>query len=348
MAANNKTTITFLNGNTIVCLPPTPRIRGYSFSYVFVDEAAFIEDDSVFFEYIEPTTANTEGVIVLTTTPNGQQGWFYEIFDPAGANLDNPYYKLWFHYTIIEDEVFQKNMQEKKIQFFSTGKEKKWEQEYDALFTTQTTAFFDTKDIEEAIDSSLSRLDGYARECDMGVDFGMVHSKTVITISCYENGKINLLFDYQYLGSDETLLRDIEELLKRFNIQRIVVDDCPEGHYIIQDLIRKGKNVTKMSFKAEKVAKYMALRKAFKQKKINIYHNTELISQLKALQQIEGLTNTRIQKPEGGRDDYPDSLLLSCYHFVEEEEDFDSEAIAAPTMEQAQELVNSEEWREWL
>jgi hypothetical protein len=79
---NNKTTITFTNGCDIKSLPPTTKIKGFYFSYVFVDEGAFIEDNDLFFNYIEPTVSNTQGAIIITTTPNGMSGWIYDLFDP--------------------------------------------------------------------------------------------------------------------------------------------------------------------------------------------------------------------------------------------------------------------------
>jgi hypothetical protein len=347
-ASNNKTAITFKNGNQIICLPPTPRIRGYSFSYVFVDEAAFIIDDNVFFEYIEPTTANTDGIIVLTSTPNGQQGWFFDLFDPENKREHNEYKRFWIHYTSVEDEDFQKSMHSKKKTYLETGREKEWEQEYDALFTSQTTAFFENEDVDKGISPEIMRLDSYKGECDMGVDFGMVHSKTVITISAMIENKSTLIYDYEYKNTDETLLEDLDVLCSKFNVQRIVCDDCPEGHYIIQELIRKGKNVTKMNFRSEKITKYMAFRKALKQEKIKYYKNTQLTAQLKSLQQIEGPTSTKIEKPSGGRDDYPDSFLLSCYHLIEEEDDFDTAIVLARKRNPVEfGLYQSDEWKMW-
>jgi hypothetical protein len=322
-SANNKTTITFKNGNTIVCLPPTPRIRGYSFSYVFVDEAAFIDDNAIFFEYIEPTTANTNGVIVMTTTPNGQQGWFYDLFDPDEKLSDSEYKKLWIHYTTleVEDPDYFKGIESKKKFYYETGRDKEFEQEYDALFTSQTTAFLDNASVDEMINPELMRVDTFRGDCDVGLDFGMVQSNTVITISTIVDGVSRLIYDYEYKGDDDTLLNDMIALKDRFNIQRVVADDCPEGHYMIQMLENEGFNVTRMNFRAEKIKKYMAMKQKIKKGEIQIYPQKELVAQLKSLQQIEKPSSTAIEKPSGGRDDYPDSLLLSLYHFLEDIED---------------------------
>jgi hypothetical protein len=74
---------------------------------------------------------------------------------------------------------------------------------------------------------------------------------------------------------------------------------------------------------------------------------------MKSLQQIEGVTSTKIEKSSGGHDDYPDSFLLSCYHLIEEEDVFDTAIVLAqgivPRKKQLGEydLYKSDEWKMW-
>ena len=76
--------------------------------------------------------------------------------------------------------------------------------------------------------------------------------------------------------------------------------------------------------RAEKIKKYMTFRRFLKQGKIQYYKHSELLAQMKALQQTEGITSTKISKPSGGKDDYPDSFLLSAYNYLSDEVDFDT------------------------
>ena len=215
-ATNNKTTITFKNGCQIVCLPPTNRVRGYSFSYVFVDEAAFVEDNEIFFDSIEPTVSQTEGVICLTSTPNGMQGFFYDIFDPEDKFEKNEYSRFWLHYKDLDNEVMKDNIEAKKQLYFLTGREKHFEQEYEAKFTVQVSAYFDAGDVDKMFDAGMFKHDNYDGKCDLAVDFGMVNSHTVITISrMNDEGVIERIYSYQYpFGEDTELIEDIGELLK--------------------------------------------------------------------------------------------------------------------------------------
>lgn len=318
-ATNNKTTITFNNGNQIVCLPPTNRVRGYSFSYMVVDEAAFLEDNDIFFDSIEPTVAQTNGTIVLTSTPNGQQGFYYDVFDPEDKYDTHEYDRFWLHYERLGNEDMIEAIKAKKILYYATGKERHFQQEYDALFTTQVSAFFESVDVDNMFMDGLVKVDEYKGQCDLSVDFGMVNSHTVITVSrLSKDDQIERLWHYRYnFGTDDKIIEDIEGLLKRFNVQRIIPDDCPEGYYVIQQMEEKGWNVKPMSFKRDKVSKYVAFRSWLRQKKIHSYKDTVLEQEMKAMQEEETPRSTKICKPYGGTDDEIDSFIMSCYFFLE-------------------------------
>lgn len=79
----NKTdlTISFPNGSFISMVSGESKdsVRGNSINYLWVDEAAFIQDD-VFNGAIRPIVIAVGKVILLTSTPNGRGNFFYEIF----------------------------------------------------------------------------------------------------------------------------------------------------------------------------------------------------------------------------------------------------------------------------
>lgn len=226
--ADNRTELTFKNGK-IICLPPTDKARGYSLSLLMIDEAAFIDDD-VYYKSIEPTVAKTGGSIILTSTPNGQHGFFFDEFDPFGKLDTHTYNRLWFSYEVIKDvdETMFLKLEEKRTMYFNIGKDKEFRQEYEADFLTDTSAFFESDMVDKGIDNTLSVKDSYNKPCNMGIDFGMVHSNTVVTISTIdEEDNIILLYQKIYpYGDDDHLIDDIEALRKRFNIDKIIPDDC--------------------------------------------------------------------------------------------------------------------------
>lgn len=328
-AANNKTAITFSNGNMIVCLPPTDRVRGYTFSYVFVDEAAFIEEESVFFECIEPTVSKTNGFIIMTSTPNGQQGFFFDLFDPDDKLETHEYERIWVHWSMINDPQHRGMIKDKKKFYYETGREKEFKQEYDALFTSQVSAFFESSDVDAGIDENLYPQQFSNEETYMGVDFGMVNSNTVISVVRKNKEVIELVYDYVYKpGEDVDIDLDISGLMNQYSSVKVIVDDCPQGDYIIKKLESRGVPLTKMSFRSEKVAKYTAFRAKLRQKMVNYYKNPGLIKQMKALQEIATPATTKIEKPSGGKDDMIDSLVIASYHLLDDETSFSSETTA--------------------
>ena len=71
---NNSHQITFLNGCFIKSLPPTGQIFGKSASIVWIDEAHRLksEDPDKFYnQFVVPTTAETGGIIILSSSPEG-------------------------------------------------------------------------------------------------------------------------------------------------------------------------------------------------------------------------------------------------------------------------------------
>ena len=233
---NSQSEITFENGCKIVSLPPTPRVRGYTFTILMIDEGAFIEDDNFFYDIALPTISKTDGQLILTSTPNGKKGFFYELFDPdetVRKETDYPFFKMWLDWTYIEDEREKEKVKALRDLYYSTGRKSNFDQEYNALFTVSSTTFFTDEQIQKLFDPTESKLLSFSKQCDLGIDFGgMGHSKTVLTITYLDENKvIHRIYHYKYQDGDEiNLIDDISVLMKSFNIQRIIPDDCPEGY----------------------------------------------------------------------------------------------------------------------
>jgi hypothetical protein len=316
-ATNSKSQITFANGCEIISLPPTDAVRGYTFSMVFVDEAAFVEDD-IFYKCILPTVRATDGYVILTSTPNGVSGYFYEIMDPDNKFDINEYYRFWLNYKDIDNETEIEKIDTIITSLIERGKEKEALQEYKALFTAQTSAFFDYADVVNCFDTKLTKKDTFIIPCDCGVDFGMTNSHTVVTISYMNsNNQIERVYHRRYpFGTETNLIDDLRELKKKFNIQRFIPDNCAGGFLFIQQMVKEGWNVKPMTFKKDKVAKYFAFRNFLKNGKIKSYIDEELSIEMKTLQEEETQRSTRIAKPTNGTDDMVDSWVMSAYFYL--------------------------------
>lgn len=360
----SKTELTFVHPKTekivgqIICLPPTERVRGYTFSHILLDEVAFFDDDEFFLTIAQPTLNMTKGNMVLASTPNGQRGFFFKVFDPFDLELEhNDFDRLWFDYTYIENPEDIERVMKIREMYERAGMLNRFEQEYGAKFTSAINNFFDSELVDKCVDAGLSRLTEYSKPTDMGVDFGMVQSRTVITISRLgEDGVIRLVYHYVYpVGQENSLVLDIKELIPLFNCQRIIVDNCPEGYHFIQRMEEEGLNVKPMTFKKDKVAKYGQFRAAMANDKLKFYKFPELMTEMKAMEEEDTPRSTRISKPSGGTDDIVDSFVMSCYFFLDKsvtlkiykwDEEIEQESTIAKAMRNTP--VVQSRWKKWF
>jgi hypothetical protein len=320
---NDKSVISFNNGCRIISLPPTNRVRGYSPSVVFVDEAAFLEDEDIYNNAIKPLVADTNGQIVLTTTPNGQQGYFFNLFDPYDDRENHEYNRLWFDYHCIkydDPEREQRMMIEERIAN-EMGDSKRFAQENLADFTAQVGAFFEIEQVDACVDKEMVKQEGSKLLCDLGVDFGKEVSRTVISIIALDSdGKtIRLLYQYEYPAkNDLSLIGDIESLMKRFNVQRIIFESCPADETFRQMAKVRGWNMTEFVPQAEKLRKYTAFRQRVATGKFKMYREPELLLQMKGLQYEETPRTTKIYAGSGLRDDRVDSVIIAGKYILED------------------------------
>lgn len=304
----------------IKTVPATKSARGNTFSLLFMDEAAFFDEDDFYDTVARPTLKATEGHAVVTTTPNGQRGWFYKVFDPEEELDYNPFKKFWLHYEHIEDEREYASVVNMKKEMYARGADKQFQQEYEALFTADDVSFFDSDRVDAAIDYTLAPKDSSTKTTDMGIDFGFKTCPSTICITEYgEDGIAKLVWHKVYPPEgDLNIYEDAKALVKQYNVQRVIIDECPAASNFIQSARKEGMNVHLMSFKRDKQTKYFQFRQRLYEGKIKFYNVKLLIQEMKALVAEEQKIGTRISKPKGGSDDLIDSFLMSCYFFIEE------------------------------
>ena len=308
----------------IKTVPATKSARGNTFSLLFMDEAAFFDEDDFYDTVARPTLKATQGISVVTTTPNGQRGWFFKVFDPFEQLEYNPFYRMWLHYEHIEDDVEYMSVLEQKKRMYAQGADKKFQQEYEAMFTADDISFFDSNKVDEGIDYGLKLEPDYNKPTDLGVDIGVRNSKTIITISRLgDDGKIRLVYHYVYPAEkDMNLIEDIKKLIPQYNIQRVIIDDCAAASAFIQQARAANLNLHPMNFKKDKQTKYFQFKHKLYDGLIKYYDNKQLVSEMKALTSTEQQHGTKICKPSGGSDDFIDSFLMSTYFMIEDKKGF--------------------------
>ena len=340
---NNTTTITFKSYNagehgeyllkgsksgcSIKSYPPTSAILGETFSLIIIDEAGKTDKitDEVYYEYITPTGNKMKALQVILSTPWTPSGFFYRLIDPDGLYSENSSV-VTYVYTCdavkIEDPEYHEVIMKEVGKLNADGKTGEAQRAYYCRFVKGDVNFFDPEKIHKVFNPELKMFTEYKGECDMGVDFGgSSTSKSVITISEL-NEKTNVirrLYHRVYdVNEDKKMLTDIEELRKHFNVQRIIPDDCPEGHFLIDKMKNKGWEVYPMSFRKDKVSKYSAFRSKLNRQLLESYADDDTKTEMLALENNPKSKRTVIGAPRGYSDDRIDSWVMSCYFFLEE------------------------------
>lgn len=346
--ANNTKTITFKkynkgihkeyllkdskNGSMLKSYPPTSVVLGETFSIVVIDEAGKNDriSDQFFYDYVYPTGNAANALRIYTSTPWEPVGFFYEKVDPdASVGSKAKIIAFTVDAIRIEDPIYYATVKDTIEEMTAAGKIDEVQRGYYCRFVKGDLSYFDPDKVRDMFDDS-KMLESYKEPCDMGIDFGgKVVSKTCITISGLSPaGVITRLYKRKYdVGKDETLIDDIAELMTRFNIQRIIPDNCPAGHYLIKEMVRRGWNVQPsdgkdnhgMVFRTDKVKKYGAFRSQLNNGKIKSFNDNDLKTEMLALQFNNGAKNSVINHAPGYSDDEIDSFVMSCYYYLQED-----------------------------
>ena len=145
LLTDNKTSLELNNNSRLIALPANEKIRGYSNpDMVIIDEASRIPDEV--FIAIDPMITMGMGQLFITSTPNGNQGFFYHQWkDPRYTlRLEIPYFKS------------ERVMKEKKVLDhinalrFTLG-DAYVKQEYECAFLDDISSLF----TEQALNASL-------------------------------------------------------------------------------------------------------------------------------------------------------------------------------------------------
>jgi hypothetical protein len=340
---NNTTTISFKeynkdihglllkdskSGSVIKSYPPTSSVLGETAGIVVIDEAGKTDkiSDEFFYDYVYPVGNTTNAIRLYTSTPWVSAGFFFNMVDPE--NKKNADIKpLTAVFTVdaikIENPKMHRTILTKSIaQLESDGKLDEIQRAYYCRFVKGDTSYFNPEKVMGVFDEGYEMVDEFSTQCDMGVDFGgQTTSKSVITISYLtEDGVIKRIYKKVYpVGKDLNMLEDIEHLLTKFNVQRIIPDSCPQGDYFIREMQEKGWNVFPMNFKADKVKKYGSFRSMLNKGKIKSFIDPALRNEMLALEMTQGERTIKIKHAPGYTDDEVDSFLMSTYFMLHED-----------------------------
>jgi hypothetical protein len=145
---DNRLSVMLKSGSRIVSLPGDPKtIRGFSGpKLVIVDEAAYV--DKALFTALRPMLAVSGGQLILISSPNGRQGYFYETWE-HGEDWER--IRVTAHQCPrISAEYLEKERRELGPMLY--------EQEYLCSFVDPDTSVFSSEMIEAALSDDFERL----------------------------------------------------------------------------------------------------------------------------------------------------------------------------------------------
>ena len=219
-------TIKFINGSTLQFLSSerADSVRGFSFNYMVVDEAAYVNERG-FETAILPTLTAIGKKCLIISTPKSKN-WFYkyylkgindsiEYISFRGKSTDNPYIDQSF---IAEQRLSLPN--------------DIFRQEYEAEFTDAGSEVF--RGVEQAcIVPQYNKQDKSSR-CFAGIDVGLSNDYSVLTI-LNEAGRV-LLIDRLRGENISTIANRFNDILSRFRIEGGYVEENGIGA-AMRDLI---------------------------------------------------------------------------------------------------------------
>ena len=146
---DNKLSCTLASGSRIVSLPSDPNtVRGYSGPrLVLIDEAARCTES--LYLAIRPSLATSGGQLILLSTPNGRQGFFFQAWESEAES--------WEKIKITADQVSRISpefLQEER----ETLGERFYSQEYNCEFVEGESAVFRYTDIMRCFKSDIKPL----------------------------------------------------------------------------------------------------------------------------------------------------------------------------------------------
>lgn len=164
--------ITFSNGSRILSLPSTSDgLRGWTASCVCVDEAAFVYKLDEIMQGLGPTlTRDQNAELILTTTPAGMNGPFYEMYSRA---LDD---EQWYVQTTTIHDAIQNGLEVNLDSLHSLCPDKDiFAQEYECKFMSSYGSLIDLDIIDWYDEIPKGNPEKY-----LGMDIGSTSDRSAI------------------------------------------------------------------------------------------------------------------------------------------------------------------------
>lgn len=298
----------------ILSVPATDASRGYTADLVICDEVAFWEEgDYIFKRVVEPTTSHTRGQIFVISTPNGQQGVFWELFNSPNSSS----YQFDWH---VDPNITEKEMKSKEEDMTSL----EFASEYLGEFVSPKNALFTYPEITAAVSEGCDSGFSGNGPVVVSADFGKLRDQAVILVGTIDNFSDDpkdhvvrvVKRIVKPIGTNYSeVIGELKNLCAIYNPHGLYVDSTGTGDGPAEFLQSEGLPVEGVKFSLQKKSNiYGTLKVLFEQKRIKIPKEKQLLDQLGWMMYEYTVGGSmKIFPPEYKHDDEPDALALLSY-----------------------------------
>jgi phage terminase large subunit-like protein len=281
------------------------RVRGGSWDYIFVDEAAQINNlEGAWQEVLSPTLVDRMGKIFISSTPKGMNGFY------ALAQREH-YQRDWksFHFTSYQNPMIDSAEIERLKEELT---QEQYRQEIMAEFVDNAGVVF--RGLDTVLRRPSHTVPNKTYRYVMGVDWGRDHDFTVVTIMCVNTNEMVVMDMFNKVGWDVQRSR-IQRHQEDWECEKIIVELNSIGSVNAEALQNLGLPIVGFNTTATS-KKYIidSLALAIERNEISMLNYPEIKSQFLAFT-TERLPSGgyRYTAPEGQHDDIVMSTAI-CYH----------------------------------
>ena len=281
-------------------------LRGKGADGIVITEAAFVKD-RVYTDVIRAMVLDRKGKIRAESTPNGSQGYIYQLFK-QGQNDADGYYRS-FHATAYDNIRLDKNEIE---QIRKEIPELAFRVEYLAEFVDDDTVVFPWVVLQEIFDDYVPKAAPEAgHSYTIGVDLAKYQDYTVITVLDVTQPPFQLAEWHRYRGRlYGDIVAQVNGLQEKYRAT-VYLDATGVGDPVAEQVKNCHSFVFTQRSREELISNLIVQTE---QKRLLLpAGNTALRDELRFFQRVRHGTNVRPEAPQGGYDDCVMSLALACW-----------------------------------
>jgi len=318
----NSTEIAFRNRSRILSLPNNPdRLRAYSATDIYLDEAAHFLNDEPVMRAIQPMLIATQGSLTIISTPFGKRGLFWDYYQRATnmQSLDATVRAYDLCPSTISPLITTADLEREKQMLTDF----EFRQEYLGEFLEEVDVYFPIDLITPCVNPALESLDRAqpGKSFFYGIDFAKQRDETAVIILekvKQLNGSNKLIvrqwFTWARMDYTDQIGR-LSQLHKKLRCQKCKADQSGVGEAIIENLTQAIPTAEGTVFSAPtKIELAGRLRTVFEQKRLEIPNDPKLIMQINSLRyEISKSGNLLFKAEDKDRvhDDYLWALALA-------------------------------------